>query len=142
MQPTSLNLRRAIRAPRERVFAAWTTPELLMQWWGPDNVTCPEAEVDLREGGTYRLANLDADGTIVWISGNFQEVRPPEELIYTWRVSLAPTESTLVRVQFLPHAAGTEIVLTHDRFAEAAVRDMHVAGWEGCIDKLEALLAG
>jgi hypothetical protein len=32
-------------------------------------------------------------------------------------------------------------VLTHARFAAAAVRDMHLAGWNGCIDKLEALLA-
>ena len=43
MQPTALNLSRIIRAPRERVFAAWTDPDLLKQWWGPGPVSCPEA---------------------------------------------------------------------------------------------------
>lgn len=142
MQPTSLNLRRLIRAPREEVFAAWTEPELLRQWWGPGPVSCPEAEVDLRDGGAYRLANLETDGSITWISGRFERVRAPEELVYTWSVSVIPGDPTLVRVMFLPHAEGTELVLTHERFAVEALRDMHLQGWGGCIDKLETLLAG
>jgi uncharacterized protein YndB with AHSA1/START domain len=141
MQPTELNLRRVIRAPREAVFAAWTEPELLKRWWGPGPITCPEAHVDLREGGAYRLANREPDGKIVWISGTFERVRAPEELVYTWRVGEADDEPTLVRVKFLPHAEGTELLLTHERFAVEAVRDMHLQGWGGCIDKLEAMLA-
>jgi uncharacterized protein YndB with AHSA1/START domain len=140
VQATELHLRRIIRAPRERVFAAWTEPQLLTLWWGPGPVTCPEAEVDLREGGAYRLANLHPDGTIVWISGRFERVRAPEELVYTWNVSIVPGEPTLVRVRFLTHAEGTELLLTHERFAAEAVRDMHLEGWGGCLDKLATLL--
>ena len=51
-----------------------------------------------------------------------------------------PGEPTLVRVMFLAHAEGTELVLTHERFAVEAVRDMHLMGWDGCIDKLELYL--
>jgi uncharacterized protein YndB with AHSA1/START domain len=141
MQPTELSLTRIIRAPREKVFAAWTDPELLKQWWGPGPVTCPEAHIDLREGGAYRLANLQPDGSITWISGHFERVRAPEELVYTWNVSIVPGEPTLVRVRFLPHADGTEMTLTHERFAIEAVREMHIEGWGGCLDKLEKLLA-
>ena len=141
MQATMLNLSRVIRAPREKVFAAWTQPELLRQWWGPGPVTCPQAEVDLREGGAWRLANLQPDGSIVWISGAFQLVRAPEELVYTWSLSEMPGEPTLVRVEFRRHAEGTELVLTHERFAIDAVRDMHLQGWGACIDKLAAMLA-
>ena len=72
--------------------------------------------------------------------GTFERVRAPEELVYTWSVSIVPGDPTLVRVMFLPHAEGTELVLTHERFAVEAVRDMHLQGWNGCIDKLEALL--
>ena len=136
-----LTLSRVIPAPRDRVFAAWTVPELLMQWWGPGPVTCPQAEVDLREGGGYRLANLELDGSITWISGQFERVQPPEELIYTWNVSILPDEATRVRVQFLTHGTGTEILLTHERFAAEPVRDMHLMGWNACIDKLVALLS-
>jgi uncharacterized protein YndB with AHSA1/START domain len=141
MQRTDLKVSRVIRAPREKVFDAWTRPDLLLQWWGPGPVSCPEAQVDLREGGEYRLANLEVDGSITWIWGRFESVRAPDELAYTWNVSIVPGEPTLVRVQFLPHPEGTELVLTHERFAVEAVRDMHVEGWGLCIDKLEALLA-
>ena len=140
MQATMLNLSRVIRAPREKVFAAWTQPELLRQWWGPGPVSCPEAEIDLREGGAYRLANLQADGSIVRISGHFERIRAPEELVYTWSLSEMPGGPTLVRVEFRWHAEGTELVLTHERFAVEAVRDMHLQGWGFCIDKLEGLL--
>jgi uncharacterized protein YndB with AHSA1/START domain len=141
MRPTALKLSRVIRAPREKVFAAWTEPEALKRWWGPGPVTCPEAHIDLREGGDYRLANLEVDGSIVWISGRFERIRAPEELVYTWSVSILPGEPTLVRVMFLPHPEGTELVLTHERFALEAVQDMHLRGWAGCIDKLEVTLA-
>jgi len=141
MQPTELSLRRVIRAPREKVFAAWTDPEQLVQWWGPGPVSCPEAHIDLRVGGAYRIANREVDGSITWISGTFERVREPEELVYTWNVSIVPGEPTLVSVLFLPHSRGTELVLTHERFAAEAVRDMHVQGWNGCIDKLETMLA-
>jgi uncharacterized protein YndB with AHSA1/START domain len=141
MQRTDLKLSRIIRAPREKVFSAWTTPDVLLQWWGPGPVSCPEARVDLREGGEYRLANLEVDGSITWIWGRFERVRAPDELVYTWNVSIVPGEPTLVRVEFRPHPEGTELVLTHERFAGEAVRDMHLQGWGLCIDKLEALLA-
>ena len=142
MQPTALTMSRVIRAPREEVFAAWTDPDTLKRWWGPGPVSCPEAHVDLREGGTYRLANLQVDGSITWISGRFERVRVPEELVYTWSVGIVSGEPTLVRVMFLRHAEGTELVLTHERFAVEAVRDMHLQGWSACIDKLDSLLAG
>jgi len=141
MLSTSLSLSRVIRAPREAVFAAWTDPELLKQWWGPGATTCPEAHVDLRVGGTYRLANLETDGSITWISGQFERIRAPEELVYTWKIGSGPGEPTLVRVAFLEHREGTELRLTHERFTSEASRDMHISGWGGCIDKLGALLA-
>ena len=140
MQPTALSLTRVIRAPRAKVFAAWTEPELLKQWWGPGPVSSPEAHINLREGGDYRLANLETDGSIVWITGRFERVRAPEELVYTWTVSVLPGEPTLVRALFLDHPDGTELVLSHERFALEAVRDMHIQGWNGCLDKLEAFL--
>jgi uncharacterized protein YndB with AHSA1/START domain len=142
VQPTELSVIRVIRAPPEKVFAAWTDPLLLRQWWGPGAITCPEVHLDLREGGSYRIANLETDGSIVWISGTFERVRFPVELVYTWRIDTRADEVSLVRVNFLPHSEGTELRLTHERFATEAVRDMHLQGWNGCLDKLERLFTG
>jgi uncharacterized protein YndB with AHSA1/START domain len=141
MQPTELSLTRIIRAAREKVFAAWTDPKQLVLWWGPGPVICPQAEVDLRVGGAYRIANLDEDGSIVWISGHFERVEAPDRLVYTWMLGDGPGLPTLVTVEFNAHPQGTELVLTHERFTDPALRDMHLQGWGGCIDKLEALLA-
>ena len=49
-----LEVRRVIKAPVERVFAAWLDPRQLQKWWGPPSMTCTHAEVDARTGGRYR----------------------------------------------------------------------------------------
>jgi uncharacterized protein YndB with AHSA1/START domain len=61
----ALIARRTIRASVERVFEAWTQPELLRAWWGPRPVTCSGADVDLRVGGKYRIVNALPDGSSV-----------------------------------------------------------------------------
>jgi uncharacterized protein YndB with AHSA1/START domain len=52
----TVRIARIVDAPREEVFRAWTEPEEIRKWWGPGEFTCPEAHVDLRPGGSYRLA--------------------------------------------------------------------------------------
>ena len=76
MADLDLNLERHIAASPQRVFEAWTRPQLLMQWWGPPGVTCPGALIDLRVGGPYAIANLTPKGT-VWIRGEFEVIEPP-----------------------------------------------------------------
>jgi uncharacterized protein YndB with AHSA1/START domain len=139
MNQTSLSIRRIIRAPHPRVFDAWTSPDQLMQWWGPRDVQCTAAQVDLRVGGEYRIANLHSDGRVTWISGVFEIVLPPTELVYSWNIEEAGLPTSRVCVEFRPHADGTELILRHDRLV-ATVRDMHSQGWNECLDGLEAML--
>lgn len=131
-----LSIRRIIKASPEKVFAAWTTPALLVRWWGPKSVVCPEAEVDLRVGGAYRIANRHPDGAITWISGVFEHVQPPRELVYSWNIGMPGADGSRVRVQFLDHPQGTEVVLEHERL-QPSVRNMHLDGWNGCLDGLQ-----
>ena len=137
MTPQLLTVRRIIRASREKVFAAWTTPDLLMKWWGPRGVTCAHAEIDLRPGGTYRLGNRHADGSTTWIFGVFELVHPPEALVYSWNIGLPGADGSRVRVEFRNHAVGTEVEVRHERLSETA-RGMHSEGWNGCLDGLGA----
>src|SRR5581483_12056335 len=81
-----LEVRRAVRASQQRVFELWTDPGEIVQWWGPPGVTCPEATVDLRVGGEYRIANRFPDGQIVWIHGRFEVIDEPNRLVYTWQI--------------------------------------------------------
>jgi uncharacterized protein YndB with AHSA1/START domain len=137
MDETHISLSRVIKAPREFVFDAWTKPSLLMKWWGPAGVECPAAEVDLREGGEYRIANRLPDGGVTWISGVFERVRPPEELVYSWNIGQPGVDGSRVTVAFRPHDEGTEVTVVHERLM--AARDMHLEGWNGCLDGLAAL---
>lgn len=139
-----LRLSRRFDAPRERVFDAWTNPDVLRQWWAAQPTwDTPTAEADVRPGGSYRLAMRDTDsGEIHTLVGEYREVRPPERLVYTWTWdtntdAMTGSENTLVEVEFHEHGDGTEVVVTHTGFATPELRDMHAHGWNGCLDNLE-----
>jgi glutathione S-transferase len=132
-----LIVRRTIAAGAERLFDAWTDPRQLREWWGPEGVECPEAHVDLRVGGGYRIANRLPDGVILWISGEFEIIERPTRLVYTWRVGDQKT-SERVTVSFDRRGRDTEVVVRHERIADAAARRQHEAGWVGCLDGLAA----
>jgi uncharacterized protein YndB with AHSA1/START domain len=99
--------------------------------------------VDLKVGGRYRLGmKAPGDNPLLIVGGVYQEILPPEKLVFTWQWESAdPNEpETLVTVEFHEGAGATEIVLTHELFTDAAQRDKHREGWAGCLDHLERLL--
>ena len=133
---TELRIGRSIAASVERVFAAWTTPELLKQWWGPNGVRCIAAEIDLRPGGAYRIGNQLPDGGVLWISGEFEIVEVPRRLVYSWRVGDEPVSRVTVNFTAIGETS-TEVMIHHERIHSEAVRDDHERGWRGCLDGLE-----
>jgi uncharacterized protein YndB with AHSA1/START domain len=132
----TLVVRRRINATREKLFAAWTQPALLVRWWGPQGVACPDAEIDLRVGGSYRIANQFPDGKVVWIAGMFEVIDPPNRLTYTWKLESQNGPVERVTVCFEAHGARTEVVVTHERIPDEAARTSHERGWIGCLDGL------
>ncbi|MEM9456256.1 MAG: SRPBCC domain-containing protein [Myxococcota bacterium] len=135
----TLSIRRTIRASPERLFAAWTTPEQLRQWWGPAHVECSGAAVDLRVGGHYHIDNRLPDGRVLRIEGTFERIDPPAELVYSWQLGDAVPERVTVR--FMPVTGGTEVHVTHERVCSPAVAEEHERGWQGCLDGLVAWVA-
>lgn len=139
-----LIVERVIRASPARVFAAWTTPELMTRWWGPEGVAATGVEIDLRVGGRYRIGNRLPDDKVIWIAGIFEQITAPgptdepARLVYTWGVEPAESDEQ-VAVVFLPDPAGTRVHLTHTRIASQRQRDNHMHGWAGCLDGLEGL---
>lgn len=136
----TLMVRKTIQANATRVFDAWTQPASLEQWWGPGEVRCTGAEVDLRVGGSYRIANEFPDGRVVWIGGVFEEVDPPRRLVYTWGQE-ADTATELVTVRFEERGGATEVIVLHQRIGSETMRDGHELGWLGCLDGLADFLA-
>jgi uncharacterized protein YndB with AHSA1/START domain len=132
----TLHIQRLIPASPGRVFAAWTDPEELKKWWGPEGVRCLTAEVDLHVGGQYRIANELPDGTVLWIAGEFEAIERPRLLIYTWIVETVNPTKERVSVGFEPHRQGTMLSITHELISTIAVKERHQHGWLGCLDGL------
>ena len=136
----TLIVRRTIRASAARLFEAWTQPAQLKQWWGPESVECVDAQVDLRVGGRYRIANRFPDGKILWIAGQFEVIEAPDRLVYTWALEPLSGAAERVTVRFVAQGQATEVIVTHEGIASAPARDRHEQGWRGCLDGLASHL--
>ena len=137
-----LTVSRVIHAPRDEVFRAWTDPEEIKRWFGPGEFHTPEAEVDLRPGGAYRFLMQAPDGNSMPVIGTYEEIDPPARLVYTWQFDVEGMreEASLVSVEF--RDAGderTEVVITHSRYPESHTAEPYRMGWEGGLDKVEAM---
>ncbi len=133
-----LEIRRTFKAPRARVFDAWTKPEALRQWFGPAGMTVPEANVDLREGGRYRIVIIDTDGDPNIAVGTYTTVRRPERLAYSWSWEEGgnPGPETQVTIDFIERGDETEMIFKHEGFGTVESRDGHFSGWTTTFDKL------
>jgi uncharacterized protein YndB with AHSA1/START domain len=136
-----LTVRRTIAATPERLFAAWTDPRQLVEWWGPDGVTCIEPTVDLRVGGHYRIGNRLPSGQHIWISGVFEIIEPPYRLTYTWRLEGHDSPPERVTVRFEPCGDATDVIVRHERIATLPLREQHENGWRECLAGLATFLA-
>jgi uncharacterized protein YndB with AHSA1/START domain len=77
-----LVLERTFNAPRDLVFKVWTDPEHLARWWGPKAFTTKVETLELRPGGRLSLTMHGVDGLVIPMTGIFQEVTPPERLVF------------------------------------------------------------
>jgi uncharacterized protein YndB with AHSA1/START domain len=143
-----LTITRVFAAPRALVFAAWTDPKHLAQWWGPKNFTNPVCEFDARVGGTFRIHMRGPDGTVYPMKGEIRELVAPERLVFT-SIALDDAGNHIIEglttVTFTEEGGKTKMTL-HAR--AAAVAEIAIAylqgmeqGWTQSIDKLEAYLA-
>lgn len=84
---------RAFDAPRQAVFAAYTTAEHVRQWLGRRSFPMTSCEIDLRVGGNWRYVFTDSQGKTMGMSGTFREIDPPQRLVSTERFDDNPGET-------------------------------------------------
>lgn len=139
-------------APRERVFKAWTEPEQLKQWWGPEGFTVPRCEVDLRPGGAWRIDMQGPDGTIYPNKGIYLEVIVPEKLVTTddvdvdetaWGDTPPPSSTNTMLFEEIDGKTRLTVVTRLQTIEQRdAMLEMGVeAGWNESLDKLARLFA-
>lgn len=143
-QPTTLELKRTLKAPVALVYAAWTQPEQMVKWFGCNQVTNVIINQDFRVGGTYKIdMPLCENGKTVTMSGTFKEIVPNKKLVYTWSNSSTefPADDTLVTVEFAAIGDTTELTLKHTNFKTEHSAQGHTQGWTDALEKFAALFA-
>jgi uncharacterized protein YndB with AHSA1/START domain len=141
MSPHDLRVERTFDAPREEVFEAWTSPEVMRRWLGAGRGwTTPAAEVDLRPGGRIRVSMAETGGDPVHtFVGTYVEVSPPERIAFTFRWESGEAEgvTSRVTVEFNEDGGRTTVVLTQTGLPSEESRDEHEHGWASCLENLE-----
>ena len=144
-----LVLSRIIDAPPQKVYRAWTEPELLKQWFAPAPFTTPVAELDVRPGGANLMVMRSADGTEFPNRGVYLEVVPNERLVFTdayteaWQPSGKPFMTVILT---FANEGGRTRYTARVRHWTAEDRETHEKmgfhqGWGQCADQLAALVA-
>jgi uncharacterized protein YndB with AHSA1/START domain len=141
-----VTMSRRFDAPRELVFEALTTPELLRRWYGPDGWELVVCEMDVRVGGAWRFLGRTADSREVGQHGTFLEVDPPERLVQTERWTDWDPGETLVTTTLVA-VGDTTLYTTTMRFPSQEVRDVVMRsglekGAQEGYEKLATVLAG
>jgi uncharacterized protein YndB with AHSA1/START domain len=142
---TTLFMKRTFKAPREKVFEAWTTPEMLTQWFAAsEDMVGSVAEVDLRVGGRFRMGMKHVPSGKEHIgTGVYKEIKFPERLVFSWEWEGDSKLGTMqITVQLNELDGMTEMHFTHEFIPTKKDRDDHEFGWTGCFKKLEAALGG
>jgi uncharacterized glyoxalase superfamily protein PhnB/uncharacterized protein YndB with AHSA1/START domain len=148
-------IRRVFNAPRERVWKAWTDPEVVKQWWGPKGFTAPVSTIDLRVGGKYLSCMRSPEGKDYWSTGVYREIVPPERLVCTdnfadEKGNLVPASyygmpgdwppELLITVTLEEVGAKARMTLRHDGIPAGKMREDCIAGWNQSFDKLAEVL--
>jgi uncharacterized protein YndB with AHSA1/START domain len=135
----SLEMKRVLPASRALVFAAFSDPTQLAQWWGPKGFAVPRLDFNPRAGAIYRITMQPPEGERFDLTGAFREVDPPARLCFTfvWEPPDSDDVETLVELSFRDLGESTEVALAQGRFMTEQRLTLHRDGWSDSFDKLE-----
>jgi uncharacterized protein YndB with AHSA1/START domain len=141
-----IHVERVFDAPRDRVFAAFTDPQLIPQWWGPHGTTTIVDAMDVSPGGSWRFVSHGADGSETAFRGTYREVVAPERIVQTFEWEGMPGHVSVETATFEDLGDRTRLTTTA-LFHTTEERDgMLSSGMEGGMNetyaRLDALLAG
>jgi uncharacterized protein YndB with AHSA1/START domain len=139
----ALVLRRTYHASPERVFEAWTNPEIVARFFSPGGNKVTDVRMEVEVGGAFSITMITPEGERFVARGTYLEVKAPERLVMTWtweEDTPAEEHETLFSLDFHARNGETELVLTHEKLASVESRTRHEGGWTEIIDKLAEVL--
>jgi uncharacterized protein YndB with AHSA1/START domain len=118
------------------VFTAFVEPVELAEWWGPRGFTSPAIDLDLRVGGSYRIAMQPPEG-------EFLVIDRPGLLSYTfrWEEPTPDDRETVVTISLRDAGGFTEMKVEQGVFATEERLALHTQGWSDSLERLHQLVS-
>lgn len=167
MNDEGIVIERVFDAPREMVWKAWTDPEIVKKWWGPEGFWAPSVKIDFRVGGKYTYGMHGTKGSEwdrdMYSAGEYKEIVPLEKLVVTDYFSDSegnmiepakegqdpnfPKEMTVTVLFEEVEPGKTKLSIIYpkpesDAQFEAMKKSGMKEGWNSSLDKLEKALKG
>jgi uncharacterized protein YndB with AHSA1/START domain len=120
------------------IFRAWTEPGALSEWMCPPEAHVAAVELDVQVGGSFLITMRVGDTDVVH-TGEYQELRAPERLSFTWRSPNTHQQQTLVTIELFEADSGTRLVLTQRRLPVDTI-PAHRSGWGAILAHLSDYL--
>ena len=156
-QTHDMTVTRRFDAPRERVWRAWSDPDEVMRWWGPQGFTSPMCRMDFREGGTTLVCMRSDQGFELFNTWTYRSIVPFERIEFVQGFAdrdgnrLAPNElglppgipeEVLHVVTFSAiDDTGTELTIRELGYPNAEIVEVSRTGMEQCLDKMATSVA-
>jgi len=158
---TTVRINRLLRAPIQRVYAAWTDKALLTQWWGGDQATTHELILEPKIHGEFHWVYSDPDGHLHTVNGEVRELVQREKMMLTW-IAVEGTphfdhddhhhrhgrqrhlgghhlDESRVTIDFR-EGQGVEVRVLHTHLPDKATRDQMEQVWNAALERLQKLL--
>ena len=144
-------INRVLNLPIDKVWNAWSDPEEIKKWWGPENYTCPSSEIDFRVGGKYLHCMRSSAGEEFWGTGVYKEIIPGKKQVFTDSFAdengnVIPASAynmpgdwpseLLITLTFEEDGEKTKLKMQHEGIPDE-MRDDCIKGWNESLDKLE-----
>lgn len=155
-----LIIKRIFDAPLELVWKAWTDPQHVMRWWGPDRFTCPSCKMDFREGGTTLVcmrAPKEFGGQDMYSTWAYTKIVPMQRIEYIHNLADAQgnkvdpaklgmppdfPQDQLHVIAFKDLGNGrTELTITEYGWTVGQMLKFSEIGMNQCLDKMAAIFA-
>lgn len=134
-------------ASPEAVFRAWTDPDTVVKWFGPNPGSALSAEIELQIGGFWRIVLFDDGETTMGFEGRYLEIEHNRRLVLSWakftdNVSQVPMVRQMSRVEINlePNGDGTDMRVVHSAIEDPELRIGFSGGWQHGLENLQSLL--
>ena len=142
-------------APPQIVWKAWTEPEGVKRWWGPNGFTAAVSKLDFRVGGTYLYCMRSPDGQDFCSTGEYREIIKNQRIVATDNFAdeegnVVPAShygmsgkwplELLVTLNFQEQNGKTRFTLQHEGIPAGENRDLAEEGWRESLNKLAEYL--